>query len=261
MRSHDEKPVFMPTASIEGDVVTFYNEDVFHIHDTLAKNVGDTFHGRDSQGYTYRLHVASLTGDELVARVIERRETHTVPPAPISLVLGGTSEKSIGNIIEFAAQLRVATITLCTTERDHERETDVVNARAVFEDLAQNASDAVGRTTPLKVEGPLPFKTCMEAWKAKDDCVKVFPYELEEETTIPSLLAKAKECPVALAIGGTAGYTDSEVTIAREAGFVPVTLGSAILRVDVAAVYAISLIRNMQMSVADDAEERIGPSY
>jgi 16S rRNA (uracil1498-N3)-methyltransferase len=69
-----------------------------------------------------------------------------------------------------------------------------------------------------------------------------------DRKTLPEALAGSKASSIAVMVGPEGDFTPDEVETARTAGFVPVSLGGNVLRVETAAVAAASYI-NLTMNV------------
>jgi 16S rRNA (uracil1498-N3)-methyltransferase len=75
--------------------------------------------------------------------------------------------------------------------------------------------------------------------------LKLMFYEGEPVWTLSEALGELRPARVALLIGPEGGFSAAEVTAARAAGFLPVSLGPRILRTETAAIVAAALLQGL----------------
>jgi len=75
--------------------------------------------------------------------------------------------------------------------------------------------------------------------------LKLMCYEAEEQWTVREALGSLRPQRIAILIGPEGGFADSEVELARSAGFLPVSLGPRLLRTETAAIAATTLLQGL----------------
>ncbi|PIP18804.1 MAG: 16S rRNA methyltransferase [Candidatus Omnitrophica bacterium CG23_combo_of_CG06-09_8_20_14_all_41_10] len=108
--------------------------------------------------------------------------------------------------------------------------------------IALSASQQSQRNNIPVVEPVQKFKDVLV--RSKDFDLKLIPTLAGQRKSLPevilSLLPMAK---ILVLIGPEGDFSDGEIKLALENGFIPVTLGDLVLRVDTAAIAVVSFIR------------------
>jgi 16S rRNA (uracil1498-N3)-methyltransferase len=105
-----------------------------------------------------------------------------------------------------------------------------------WQKIVQHAAEQSGRTTlPALIE----IET-LEAWVTKQEGLKVFldPYA---ELTLAEI--KPIDMKVTLLTGPEGGFSNQERDMATAAGFIPVRMGSRILRTETASLAALAAVQ------------------
>jgi 16S rRNA (uracil1498-N3)-methyltransferase len=124
------------------------------------------------------------------------------------------------------------------------RRTDAHLARAAearvdrWRRLALQASEQARRTAPAAVEAPEKLKQAV----LRTAATRILLAETEEQKTLKEALqTHAADQELLLAIGPEGGWTEDELTLFSEAGWVSASLGSTILRAETAAIAATAI--------------------
>jgi len=152
---------------------------------------------------------------------------------PMDMLIQKVSELGVDRIQPFASSRTV--VRLPETRKDgrvrHWRE------------IARNAAKQADRATPARVEEPVSFEELLETWKTRE-AFRVLLWEGEQARDIKAVLRGADPATaLAAIIGPEGGFTEEEVAAARNAGFVPVSLGRRILRAETAALAITALVQ------------------
>jgi len=79
--------------------------------------------------------------------------------------------------------------------------------------------------------------------ESEDFDLKLIPTLLGERESLKNILTKPKCRNILVLIGPEGDFTPEEVALAKQAGCIPVSLGDLVLRVETAAIAAVSFIR------------------
>jgi 16S rRNA (uracil1498-N3)-methyltransferase len=101
--------------------------------------------------------------------------------------------------------------------------------------LVQQAAEQSRRITAPELGKPARLKEVL----AVTACKRVVLSEIEEEVTLKSAVASAKSA--VLAFGPEGGWTESELSLFRDAGWISASLGNTILRAETAAIAALAI--------------------
>ncbi len=217
--------------------------EIHHITTVLHLGQGDKMQVFNAKGQVADLIIQKITGDGIVAEVKSVKETTTLGP---KIILACAIPKNVKfeEIIDKATQLGVDEIIPLQTARTEvlitEDKASVKNAR--FMKVAVAAVKQSGRGSIPIIHPAMSLKNAFDI--LPKDAVKLFPSLHDHPMHIREALAKAGSAScLAIFIGPEGDFTPKEVEQAKHAGCMAVTLGSTVLRVDVAALSTIAFAR------------------
>lgn len=117
-----------------------------------------------------------------------------------------------------------------------------------WEKIAIEALEQSERSDLVEVKGPVKFDELLSSSQAD---LKLIAAERSGQILLRELV-RTETRSVAVLIGPEGGYSDRELEVAEAAGFIPVSLGSTILRSETAGIAAIAMIR----ALAGDKQKR-----
>jgi 16S rRNA (uracil1498-N3)-methyltransferase len=125
------------------------------------------------------------------------------------------------------------------------RRTDAHLARAAearvdrWRRLAMQASEQARRAAPAAVESPEKLKQAV----LRTAATRILLAEAEDQKSLKEALqTRTADDEVLLAIGPEGGWTEDELTLFSEAGWVSASLGPTILRAETAAIAATAIV-------------------
>lgn len=159
-------------------------------------------------------------------------------PLYITLGLGISRGDRMDFSVQKSVELGVNHITPLLTERCVVQFKDEKKSQRLthWQKIAQHAAEQSGRTLPPDFTEI----TQLSDWLNQQQGLKVFldPYA---ETTLATL--KPIDMHVTLLAGPEGGFANSERDMATQAGFIPVRLGSRILRTETASLAALAAVQ------------------
>lgn len=219
--------------------------------------------GEGLEGLTFRKarpgELATLTGEggrEFRGRVlsINRREAWVlvfeslVPPTESStkiILLQALPDKErMELIIQKATELGVHSIVSFKSKRSvslEEREGRQPKAHR-WQSIAIKAAQQSRRGTVPIIEPYCDFSRAL--CYAEESALKVLLWEKESDNPLRGVLKSQGNCDrVVLMVGPEGGFDPREVQMAKERGFIPVTLGRRILRTETAAIVLVGILQ------------------
>jgi 16S rRNA (uracil1498-N3)-methyltransferase len=103
--------------------------------------------------------------------------------------------------------------------------------------IARQAAEQSRQVAPPEISDPVKLEDVLAISSGK----RIVLSEVEKEFTLKTVL-QASPGDVALAFGPEGGWAESELTLFREAGWEPASLGTRILRAETAAVAAMAIV-------------------
>jgi 16S rRNA (uracil1498-N3)-methyltransferase len=229
--------VYCPQATAGGMIELDENE--LHHLQVLRVRDGERLNIFDGQGNLY-LGVASIGKKSATVQVSELMRSETSRSAQLHLAIAPT--KNIERtewFIEKATEIGVDTITPVICRRSERRELRIDRLEKVL-------LSAVKQSLHLYLPHLNNVMSLADFLKAnKDTNVKKFIAYCEEHTLLLKDSFQAGESILVL-IGPEGDFTEEEVDMARENGFIPVSLGESRLRTETAGmmVSAVFAIKN-----------------
>lgn len=165
------------------------------------------------------------------------------PPRPgVSLMLAIPRPKALKKIIPAVAALGIDRLMLVNAARVEKSYFDAsVLAPSALDALVDLGLEQARDTCPPVIDIRDRFKPFVEdeldAWAG--DSVRLLPHP-PAVATLPRVEARR---PVVLAIGPDGGWVPFEVGLLERQGFLPVSLGPRVLRVEVAVSYILGRVR------------------
>jgi 16S rRNA (uracil1498-N3)-methyltransferase len=221
-------------------VVRFSRAESRHMTASLRARVGDNVTATDGLGNLYRLKVESTSGQEVSATVTSVESVKRAAPA-IHLFQGVIKPASMELVVEKATELGLWGLTPVVSARAESSPGRIKTERlrkAAIEAMKQSLGahlpeirDAVSFGRAL--EEACDFDSVLVAW---------------EGGSAPALHRAIDDCRagrVALWVGPSGGFTQSEMARLEECGGVAFALGRQRLKSETAAIASLAILRHL----------------
>jgi 16S rRNA (uracil1498-N3)-methyltransferase len=110
--------------------------------------------------------------------------------------------------------------------------------------IAREASEQARRVTPPEIGGPVKLDVALRTLAD----LRIALAEAEREAQLAEILrGHDGTSSLGLAIGPEGGWTQDELQLFEQAGWVPASLGATILRAETAAIAALAVARSIMM--------------
>ena len=218
---------------------TLRGSEAHHLMHVVRLGVGDEVVLFDGSNVEHDAIVAKLTRDAVELEITASREVDRERSA--ALVLGVALPKGDRQkwLVEKCVELGVTRLVPLSTERGVAQPTDKVLERlrrGVIE-----ASKQCGRNRLMEVADAVHLASFLQT--ASGDTLRLFA--MPGGASLGEMFGQQQSIkhsqPVQVAVGPEGGFTDEELTQAREAGWLAVDLGPRILRVETAALFMAAL--------------------
>ncbi len=239
---------FVPREQIDetSHVVLIRGEDVNHIQNVLRMRPGEEFIVRaqgDEQGDEYRCAVAEYGAEEVRCELRFVKHSRSELPGKVTLYQclpkGDKMETVIQKCTELGACRFVPVASKRCVVRLEPKKAQAKQAR--WQAIAEAAAKQSKRAIIPEVGAVMSFaEAAKEAARAD---LALIPYELESgmEGTRALLSEHAKTAgTVSILIGPEGGFDETEVSLAKDLGIRPVTLGPRILRTETAGMVVLA---------------------
>jgi 16S rRNA (uracil1498-N3)-methyltransferase len=237
------------SVKITGDKALLSEESiVHHIRDVLRLKQGEELVVFDQSGCQYKAVIDNILAREIVLKVKEVIPADNAGRrAKICVACAIPKKSKFDDIIDKLTQLGADTIIPMLTERvvvklEKEKQEQ---RKERWQKIALAASQQSQRNSIPRVEKVMDFDQVMAFSSGFD--MKLIPTLPGEREPLKGILKDTRPENILVLIGPEGDFSASEVETALGSGFIPVSLGDLVLRVETAAVY-ITAILNYELS-------------
>jgi len=234
---------FVNRGNIQGDTAVLSGTEAGHMLRSVRLGPGDSFFAFDEEGYRYRMRILEATSRSLRAEVLESWLPEPLPEVAVSLLTGLPKADKMDFILEKATELGCFRVAPFRSSRTIPRPDpqDVRRRVQRWERVALAAAKQCGSARVPEIPGLLSFPDALSLGAEAEG--RVVFYEGEGRFGLKKALSSmGRARSVALLVGPEGGFSEDEVKEAERAGFVRAGLGARILRVETAAIAAVSMV-------------------
>ncbi len=219
-------------------------KQLHHLRDVLRLKLGEPAAVFDSLGNEYLVLVSEIG---LRGAKLEIKEKKTTVDSGIKITIACAIPKNVkmDDIVDKLTQLGVDCIIPLVTERvivklDKQKKLTRLER---WEKISQSATKQSQRSKFVVIKPVTEFKHVISM--AQDFDLKLIPTLEGKRKALKEIfnnpIKKIKN--VMVLIGPEGDFTPGEISLARDAGFMPISLGRGVLRVDTAAIAVVSFIK------------------
>jgi 16S rRNA (uracil1498-N3)-methyltransferase len=218
-------------------------EQLHHIKRVLRLKVGEGAVIFDQDGNEYDCLIAKIEEDVVLEIKEKRSPDKSNIRVKLTIACAIPKKSKIDDIIDKLTQLGVERVIPLKTERVVVK-LDKRKERLRFERWQKIALSAAQQSQRANIADIGPVMTMRELLAASAEFdLKLIPTLGGERRPLKEIFSEGHFRNILVLIGPEGDFSDEEVKSAKNAGFIPVTLGELVLRVDTAAVAVASFIR------------------
>lgn len=230
----------------DGDSVALGKDETRHLRDALRLGMGDQVYVFDGIGREFQCTVAKVGRDSAQLSIINQVAA-TRPESSLNLTLAVALLKGekFDLVLQKLTELGVARVLPVITRRADVRLKDNggdANRRlGRWRRIVVEAAKQCGRAVVPEVRSPIDFERVVQIGES-------FGFMFSEREgrsllEVERVLPREVSSVVAL-VGSEGGWTDDELSLAREAGWSIVTLGGRTLRAETAAIAVAAILQH-----------------
>ncbi|PIQ87961.1 MAG: hypothetical protein COV73_01390 [Candidatus Omnitrophica bacterium CG11_big_fil_rev_8_21_14_0_20_43_6] len=219
-------------------------EQLHHFKDVLRVKPKEVVAVFDRLGNEYLAQVCEIGAACAKLEIKEKRPLNELG-IEITVACAIPKKVKMDDIVDKLTQLGVTCIIPLQTERvvvklDKQKKLQRFQR---WEKIAISAVKQSQRSKFVVIKPAMEFNQVLS--EASDFDLKLIPTLEAERKTLKSMFNQAgrKFNKIMVLIGPEGDFTPQEIALAKEAGFLPVSLGEQVLRVDTAAIAAVSFIK------------------
>ncbi len=233
-------PRFLLPAEVWHTDPALTGDEARHLSQVLRIKPGETITVFDGHGSRAEAEALTVSRDHVSLKLI--KESCPSPPCPaITLVQAIPKGKNMDIIVQKAVELGIAKIQPLVT-----RNTIVQPGEGKSDKWRRNALEACkqcGQDTLPQIADPLPFERWL-ATQTEAPCLKIIASLASGAKPLREVLhAHPGTTAATLLVGPEGDFTPEETAAALAAGFLPVSLGDIVLRVETATLFCLSALR------------------
>lgn len=226
-------PAAWATGILEGD-------EARHLSQVLRIKIGESITVFDGKGSRAAAKVLTISRDRVLLELADTL-TYPLPSPSITLAQAIPKGKNMDLIVQKSVELGVTAIQPLVT-----RHTVVQPGEGKSDKWRRNALEACkqcGQDALPEITDPISFDPWLAA-QTHNDSLKIIASLAPGARSFRQIL---REIPipssVTYLVGPEGDFSPEETTAALDAGFIPVSLGTIILRVETATLFGISALR------------------
>lgn len=226
----------------DNKIIISDRNQVHHIRDVLRLKKKDAVVIFDNKANEYITDIERFSPQSIILKI---KEKYQIPAknTKITIACAIPKKSKMDDIVDKLTQLGVDRIIPMLTKRviiKLDKERGALRLKR-WQRIAMNASLQSQRNMVPIIE---PIREIAKVLsEAQDFDLKLMPTLIGERRLLKEVFAKPKPKNILVLIGPEGDFTEEEVNLAKESGFIPVSLGDLVLRVETAAIAVASFIR------------------
>lgn len=235
---------FCPSHNITADkIIVSDREQIHHIKDVLRFKINDEAAVFDEKGRQYLSTIEIISIQNITLKIKREIKSASSCKPAVTVACALPKKSKMDDIVDKLTQLGVDRIAPIVTKRVIVRlDANKKNLRKIrWQRIALNSAKQSQRNTIPIIE---PVRDMEEVLRnAQDFDLKLIGALTGEKKTLRQALDGLKPKNIIIFIGPEGDFTPLEISAAKNAGCIPVSLGDSVLRVETAAVCAAAFIR------------------
>jgi 16S rRNA (uracil1498-N3)-methyltransferase len=241
---------FVAADQLQHNTATITGDDAHHIMRVMRAREGDVIIVANGVDRTVEAAITSMEKDRVTASILRELGMGSEPGVRVWLAQSLPKGDKLETVIQKCTEIGVARIVPFLSERtvvqyDAKKEAKRLDR---WHKIAKEAAEQAHRSVIPDISTPLSFRELLKLSQTAD--LRLFCYEKEAGTQLRDVLGEwVKRLPdaasgkaVVVMVGPEGGFSEREASEAEENGFLPVGLGSRILRTETAGMVALTCI-------------------
>jgi len=216
-----------------------------HIIKVLRMRQGDRLILMDSKGERFEASIESLSRRKLTVKLIKKLPTPPDSPVSIDICQAVIKPRVMDYMIEKTSELGISNIHPFYSERTIIKlENNKVSQKIRrWKEISRSAVKQSGRPLPAGISEPVSLNELLKNFKKREG-LKVVLWEGEGIQDLKGLLREGTPAPhFTGVVGPEGGFSQAEIAQLKDAGFIPASLGTRILRAETAAIALAAIVQ------------------
>ena len=236
---------YHPEAMAPGQVVSLLGDNIHYAQRVLRLRQGDSLDLIDGLGFEYHAVIRAMGSEGVSAEVLQKNKIED-PSVGLTLCQSLLKSDKMDFIIKRSVELGVDTFIPFISSRSVTRLSAEAAVQKVkrWQKIATESARQCGRSIIPTVQPVLLFKDMLD--RGNGEMVKVIFWEAEAERTIRQIFQGREGRPddrYFFIVGPEGGFSGEEVSKAVEAGFLSVSIGKRVLKVETAVLSILAILQ------------------
>jgi len=228
---------FVPKSSVKGDIAKIEKDDFHHLVNVLRAKVGERFLIVVDRGEKYVAKLIEISEKSAKLKLEEKLSESFETKANIYLAQSIPKGKKFEEVLRVGTELGVKGFYPLITERTEIKIKDEKIER--FKKIVKEEAQLSKRDIIPEIFKPIKFEDFISLnIKSKN---KLIFWELEDKNSIEDFNINEDE-DVYIVVGNEGGFSLKEIDMAKNNGFVSLSLGKRILRTEVAPIVILTIV-------------------
>lgn len=232
---------YLAPSSVDGEEITFSEEESYHIAKVCRKMNGDEIYAVDGIGNRYLIQIESCMPERVEGKVLETEMDVNEPRMKLSVALPWTKDPKLDLIITKGTELGVSKFIYYTADKSIVKKEDERIEKKIERHRRLGIS-----AIKQSLRCVLPEMKDIGRSHNFDKCIKFYDIALYADLNrdaLPIQTALQGRLPkwLLLIVGPESGFSREEKIVLEESGALPVSLGPRRLRFETAALAFTSL--------------------
>jgi 16S rRNA (uracil1498-N3)-methyltransferase len=232
--------------NVHRESVTLASDEARYLREVLRLKVGDEVYVFNGEGKEFQCRIEESRRDTATLKVIaEVAPARPESPLELTLAIALLKGEKFDLVVQKATELGVTRIVPVVSKLADIRLRDTSDAAkrvSRWQRIALEAAKQSGRAVVPVVENPVAFESLV----GETDSAWAIMFSERDGQPLAEVLVESSSNPASLTalVGSEGGWTDQEITMARERGWRIVTLGGRTLRAETAAIAVAVLLQH-----------------
>lgn len=235
---------YCPGKNISVDTIVIDEPNqAHHIKDVLRLKIKEKLDIFDEQRNIYKCCIKEILADKIILEVLAMSTKNVKKKIEIVIACAIPKKSKMDDIVDKLTQVGASRIIPLETERiviKLDADKKALRGKR-WEKIALSAACQSKLDEVPVIEPVSSFKDVL--LKFQDYDLKLIPTLCAERKQLKEILEKIKPKKILALIGPEGDFTTYEVELAKRAGFIPISLGASVLRVETAAVAVASFLK------------------
>ena len=232
---------------IDGNILTLTGEEFLHAKKVLRKKVGDVLVVVDGNGNEYTGLVVQAGRTQIICKIEKIRRKPKEPFIEITIIQSVIKGSRFSTFVEKATEIGVHRIIPVITEHSVKLEGKQHVSR--WQRIARSAMKQSGRSVLPEISPIVTFSECLDSIRNIGCKLIADTEQIDKAQHMNRIFDKisnnreiSRMKTICAAIGPEGGFSHTEIDLALEHGFKPVTLGERRLRSETAGLVMVTMI-------------------